>query len=155
MTGLRTPSTPADPLPERDVVRPVITTASLQDRSDQSGQPGVTVIGLIAASMVGISVVAVPGPLGFLGGGLALLMLAIAVIDARRFIIPDGLSVAALVLALAHAAVQAPDAIVPAALHALIRAVALALVLLIFRSAYAYLRGRQGLGLGDVKLAGV
>jgi len=74
-------------------------------------------------------------------------MLAIAVIDARRFIIPDSLSAASLALALANAAVQAPDAILPATLHALIRGVALALMLLAFRNGYAWLRGQEGIGL--------
>jgi len=56
---------------------------------------------------------------------------------------------------LANAAVQAPDAILPATLHALIRGVALALMLLAFRNGYAWLRGQEGIGLGDVKLAGI
>jgi len=69
-------------------------------------------------------------------------MLTIAVIDARRFIIPDLLNLAALALALANAAAQAPDELMERALQALTRVAALALMLLIFRWTYAFLRGR-------------
>jgi leader peptidase (prepilin peptidase)/N-methyltransferase len=94
------------------------------------------------------------GVRGALGALLALLMLAIAVIDARRFIIPNELTLAALVLALVQAAVLDPDPAV-AVLQAVLRGAALALIFFAIRETYAKLRGRDGLGLGDVKLAGV
>ena len=46
---------------------------------------------------------------GWLGAGLALIVLAIAVIDARWFIIPNELSAAGFALALVNAAVTAPN----------------------------------------------
>jgi leader peptidase (prepilin peptidase) / N-methyltransferase len=113
------------------------------------------ILALTATVMVVTSIVAVPGPIGFLGAGLGLLTLAIAAADARSFVIPDGLTAAGLALALAHAAAQEPDAPSGAMLSALMRGATLALLFLAFRALYGRLRGRQGLGLGDVKLAGM
>lgn len=101
------------------------------------------------------SIVAAPGLRGILGAGLALIMAAIALIDARHFIIPNSLNAAALVLAFLNAAVQSPDAITDAALFAALRGGAVALVFFGIRAVYRRLRGRDGLGLGDVKLAAV
>src|SRR5258708_27979920 len=56
------------------------------------------------AAAVAASVAAAPGVAGWLGAGLALLMLAIAAVDARRFIIPAPLNAAGLALGLLHAA---------------------------------------------------
>jgi leader peptidase (prepilin peptidase)/N-methyltransferase len=115
--------------------------------------------GLVAVASISASLAAAPGAIGVLGAGLALLMMAIAVIDLRRFVIPDPLTIAALVLALVHAAAQEPahepDTMLRAVAIAAMRGAVLALVFLITRNAYARIRGRQGLGLGDVKLAGV
>lgn len=112
--------------------------------------------GLAALGLVGvvISLVAAPGVDGVLGAGLALLMLAIAVVDARRFIIPDSLNAAALVLGLANAAVG-PDGPWQGVGAAALRGLVLALSFWALRALYRRLRGRDGLGLGDVKLAAV
>lgn len=74
--------------------------------------------------------------------------LAIAAFDARRFLIPDGLVVvlAALTLSAPFAPPPAMQAFGAAALGGLFLAV---------RLFYRRLRGRDGLGLGDVKLAAV
>jgi leader peptidase (prepilin peptidase)/N-methyltransferase len=101
------------------------------------------------------SVVADPGWGGLLGGALALAMTAIAAIDARRFLIPDPLVLAALVLGLVHAALAGTDGALAAMAAAGLRAGVLALLFLGFRIAYRRIRGREGLGLGDVKLAAV
>lgn len=106
------------------------------------------------AALAGIaaSMLAVPGMAGVLGAGLALVMLAIAVVDARRFIIPDGLNAAGLALALVDAAATDDMAAVALALG---RAAVLASTFLAIRLAYRHLRAREGIGLGDVKLAAV
>src|SRR5262249_21151438 len=83
---------------------------------------------------------------------LALVMLAIAVIDWRSFIIPDWLNAIGAGLALVHAAAQAPEAMLRAVATATLRGLLLALIFLGLRYFYARFRGRQGLGLGDVKL---
>jgi hypothetical protein len=51
------------------------------------------------------SIIAAPGLGGAAGAGLACLMVAIAVVDARRFIIPDEFNAAALALGLVDAAI--------------------------------------------------
>jgi leader peptidase (prepilin peptidase)/N-methyltransferase len=110
-------------------------------------------LGAAAAVAAAVSFASAPGLIGLLGTGLALLMLAIAVIDRRRFVIPDGLNAAALALALLHAAALEPTAMFAAAATAAMRGAALALVFVLVRSIYAKIRRRDGLGLGDIKLA--
>ena len=109
----------------------------------------------VALAMCTASLVAAPGLAGWLGAGLALIAIAIAVVDARYFIIPNELSAAAFALALVNAAVQAPHAIGEAIGIALLRAAVLALLFFALRASYRRWRGHAGLGLGDVKLAAV
>jgi leader peptidase (prepilin peptidase) / N-methyltransferase len=111
------------------------------------------VLGLLAAGAVYLSLISAPGTIGVLAACLALVTLAIAVIDWRSFIIPDWLNAAGLSLALMHAAAQDPEAMLQAVALAGLRGAALALIFLALRAGYARFRGRQGLGLGDVKLA--
>jgi leader peptidase (prepilin peptidase) / N-methyltransferase len=99
-----------------------------------------------------------PGLAGLMGAALGLLMLAIALVDMRHFIIPDGLTIAALVLALANAGIHDWDtnlAAMEGVGAALLRGVVLAGCFFAIDASYRRLRGRHGLGLGDVKLAGV
>ncbi len=110
---------------------------------------GVTVVAALA------SIAAAPDARGVLGGSLALLMGTIALHDARRFVIPNLLNAAAFVLALAHAVALDPGAAADEVVLALIRAAAAAGVFLAIKLGYRALRGREGLGMGDVKLAGV
>ena len=111
------------------------------------------IFGLVAAATMAASLASAPGPVGALGAGLALVMLTIAVVDWRRFFIPDGLNLAAAALGIIHAAALMPEAMPWAAAMAVVRGVTLALMFLAIRLGYARIRGRQGLGLGDVKLA--
>jgi leader peptidase (prepilin peptidase)/N-methyltransferase len=90
-----------------------------------------------------------------LGAALAVVMWSIAFIDWRRLVIPNTLTAVGFVLALIHASVRQHDSWALATGTAFLRAATLALVFLAIRGAYARLRGRQGLGLGDVKLAAV
>jgi leader peptidase (prepilin peptidase)/N-methyltransferase len=108
-----------------------------------------------AVSTAAASMIVVPGALGVAGAGLACLMVRIAAVDARRFIIPDELSAAALALGLVHAAIGHPDAIGEALAIAMLRGGVMALAFFGLWAAYRRLRGRDGIGLGDVKLAGV
>jgi leader peptidase (prepilin peptidase)/N-methyltransferase len=82
-------------------------------------------------------------------------MIGIASADARRFIVPDALSGGAFALGVVHAFVASPVSGAEGAVLALSRAVLAAGLLMLMRLAYRYLRGREGLGLGDVKLAAV
>jgi leader peptidase (prepilin peptidase)/N-methyltransferase len=110
---------------------------------------------LTLLAMVGASLVAAPGPEGLLGAFLAALMLAIAAVDSGRYIIPNELTGAALALALVRAGLAGPGADGLAALGAALRAIAVAVPLLMLMIGYRRWRGRDGLGLGDIKLAGV
>jgi len=110
---------------------------------------GVACIGVVA------SVTLVPDWRGVAGAGLAVLMVAIAAVDARRFIIPDELSAAALVLGLVYAAMEETDIWAQALAWSVLRGAISALAFLGVRMFYRRLRGREGIGLGDVKLAGV
>jgi leader peptidase (prepilin peptidase)/N-methyltransferase len=110
---------------------------------------------LVALVAIVISMVFVPGLRGYLGAGLAVIAVAIAYVDARRFIIPDELTVAGLILALGNARAMAPYATLEAVGMALLRGAVLAFLFFALRAIYRRLRGREGLGLGDVKLAGV
>jgi leader peptidase (prepilin peptidase)/N-methyltransferase len=101
------------------------------------------------------SIVIAPGLPGMLGASLAIVMIAIAVIDARRFLIPDKLVAVGLALGMLNALIAGPHPIATAIAGAALRAFVLAFVLFIFRLAYRRIRRREGLGLGDVKLAGV
>ena len=90
-----------------------------------------------------------------IGAALAALMLAIAISDWRSYRVPDRLTAAALALR-ALALLIAPEGPRGAALlDAGMRAACTAGFFYLFRVLYRRIRGREGLGLGDVKLAGV
>ena len=119
-------------------------------------RPGVAAAAGISAGFAIItSVVLVPGADGILGAALALLMVVTAAIDSRYYIVPDELTLSALVLGLAEASIQRTEQIAEALMTALFRGIAAAMAFFVLRAAYRYLRGREGMGLGDVKLAGV
>lgn len=111
---------------------------------------GASGLGAVTASYL-----AAPGLVGVLGGCLAILMIAIAIVDAREFIIPDVLVLAALGLGLLHAVITQADEYPAAILSSTLRGIVIAFAFLSLRKAYLWLRRREGLGLGDVKLAAV
>jgi leader peptidase (prepilin peptidase)/N-methyltransferase len=104
---------------------------------------------------VGVSLLAAPGADGLYGAFLSLLMLAIAIVDSRRYIIPNELTAAAFALALLRAATVGPDADWLGAVWATLRAAAITVPFLALMIGYRRWRGRDGLGLGDIKLAAV
>jgi leader peptidase (prepilin peptidase)/N-methyltransferase len=99
------------------------------------------------------SVWVAPGLHGTLGAILALLMLSIAVIDARHYVIPDELTATALCFALVNAGID--DNVLEGLAEAALRGMALAVVFFAVRAIFSRIRGQQAIGLGDVKLAGV
>ena len=118
-------------------------------------RPIMTAVVVLACAAFATSVWVAPGWPGFLGGCLALIALAIALIDARLFIIPNELTALAFALAIIHAAITAERQILEAAGFAILRGAVLAALFYGLREAYCRVRGRHGIGLGDVKLAGV
>jgi leader peptidase (prepilin peptidase)/N-methyltransferase len=109
----------------------------------------------VAVAAAATSIAVSPDARGIVAAGLAFIMVTVAIVDARQFIIPDELTAAAFALGLVHAALAGADGGVDPIAFAALRAVALALVFLALRTTYRWLRGRQGIGLGDVKLAAV
>lgn len=120
---------------------------------DETGAP--LALGLALLLGMSASLVAAPGAEGLYGAFLAALMIAIAANDARHYRIPNELTGAAFGLALLRAIAFAPETGAEALLWPVVRAVAVALPLLLLMLLYRRWRGRDGLGLGDVKLAAV
>lgn len=114
-------------------------------------------LALAVALLLGVfaSLVIAPGAEGLYGAFLAALMLAIAANDARHYRIPNELTGAAFALALLRAGAFVPEIGAEALLWPLIRAAAAGLPLLLLMVLYRRWRGRDGLGLGDVKLVAV
>lgn len=110
-----------------------------------------------AAAIAGsaVSLALAPDARGLLGAALAVLAVLIAAVDARYFIIPNELTAAALALGLCSAAAREPDMLPEALFAAAARGLVLAALFWAVRAGYGWLRRREGIGLGDVKLAGV
>jgi leader peptidase (prepilin peptidase) / N-methyltransferase len=128
---------------------------SFSHRLARSGAVEGSVIGAVGAGAVLASIAAAPGCRGAAGAILAGLMLAIAVVDHRRMIIPDELNVLAFIAGLIAAGVGAEATPAIAILHGLVRASLMFALFFGFRAGYRALRGVEGMGLGDVKLAAV
>jgi leader peptidase (prepilin peptidase) / N-methyltransferase len=128
---------------------------SLSHRLARSGAVDAVLIGAVGAGAVWASVAAASGWSGAAGAVLAGLMLAIAVVDHRRMIIPDELNALAFIAGLVAAAVGTEATSTVAILQALIRASLMFALFFGFRAGYRALRGLEGMGLGDVKLAAV
>jgi leader peptidase (prepilin peptidase) / N-methyltransferase len=133
-------------------LRTIARSRNLRELIDPSVRVN-ALLAMLAIAAISISLISLPGTLGVLAAGLALTMLTIAVIDWRSFIIPDWLNASAGALAMVYAIVQEPEAMVHAVATATLRGLVVALVFLGIRAGYARLRSRQGLGMGDVKLA--
>jgi leader peptidase (prepilin peptidase)/N-methyltransferase len=114
-----------------------------------------SIVVAVAGAAVAASFVIAPNLQGVLGAALAIITILIAFFDWRSFIIPNWLNAAGLCLGLVHAAIFAPGTIIWAVATAIVRALVTVSVFVALRVLYAALRGRQGLGLGDVKLAAV
>jgi len=99
-----------------------------------------------------VSILIVPGLRGLMGAGLAILMLSIAIVDARRFIIPDWLVAIAIALGFVSAGVEFGFDVTEF-INAGLRGALVGLAFAALREAYWRLRKREGMGLGDVKLA--
>ncbi|MFG1380144.1 prepilin peptidase [Xanthobacter versatilis] len=117
---------------------------------DRAGKAALAAV--IAAAMA-TSLAVEPSIGGLLAAALVPVLAAIAVIDARHFIIPDSLNALGALLGLAAAATAPEPADGLGA--AILGGAALAFVFLAIHLGYRALRGRDGLGLGDVKLAAV
>jgi leader peptidase (prepilin peptidase)/N-methyltransferase len=116
----------SSPILERPRAKGVADRPLMTGRSRQLAL-ACTLLGAESASLV-----AMPGPDGLLGTFLAALMLAIAIIDAERYIIPDD----AVALALLRAGLVGPEADGWTVLWAASRVAAIALPLLALMAGY-------------------
>jgi leader peptidase (prepilin peptidase) / N-methyltransferase len=108
---------------------------------------------VVAFAALATSFSAAPDMRGGAGALFALVAVAIAVCDMRYGIIPDEFNAAGFAIAMLHAAIAVPDFAISAMIAAALRGAVLGLMFLGLRIAYRRLRGRDGIGLGDVKLA--
>jgi leader peptidase (prepilin peptidase) / N-methyltransferase len=114
-----------------------------------------TIVVVVAGAAAAASLAAAPNPQGTLGALLAIIVVLIAFFDWRSFIIPNWLNAGGFFLGLVHVAILTPGDIRWTFEAAIVRGLVAALVFFALRFFYSALRGRQGLGLGDVKLAAV
>jgi leader peptidase (prepilin peptidase) / N-methyltransferase len=127
----------------------------LSNRLARSWVVEASLIGALGAGAVLASLAVAPGWSGAAGGVLAGLMLAIALVDHRRMIIPDELNALAFVIGLIAAGFRAETTPAIAILQALVRASLMFALFFGFRAGFRALRGLDGMGFGDVKLAAV
>jgi leader peptidase (prepilin peptidase) / N-methyltransferase len=101
------------------------------------------------------SVVAAPGLPGVFGAALAVVMTTIAAVDRRHFLIPDKLVLVGLISGCLSVASSEMEQLPSALFCSAMRGIVMASLFFALRWAYRRLRQREGIGLGDVKLAGV
>jgi leader peptidase (prepilin peptidase) / N-methyltransferase len=117
---------------------------------------GASIVVPAALAIVPFSFAVFPLKLALVSCLLGWTMLAIAVVDARRFIIPDVLSLPAIPAGLlASGRLLEPSVAEIVRIDHVLGMLAGGLGLWLVRAAYFRMRQREGLGLGDVKLAAV
>jgi leader peptidase (prepilin peptidase) / N-methyltransferase len=124
------------------------TTASWHDL-----RPNLAVLFGAGGAVALISAMSLPWPFALASTVLGALMIAGAEVDARTYLLPDAVTWSA--IAVGIFAASAFDQFEPwsSAGAAVARAAGTASALILLRWGYAAIRGREGLGLGDVKLA--
>lgn len=142
------------PMTDASAERPMPPAAShgLGTRPTPGGHGVAAALIPLCLAAMGASLAAAGFPAGLALAALVPVLAAIAVTDARHFLIPDALNATGVALGLAYAAL-ATDAPADDLMAAVARGIALGLLFLALRAGYRALRGRDGLGLGDVKLA--
>jgi leader peptidase (prepilin peptidase) / N-methyltransferase len=119
----------------------------------ESLQPNLAILigGGIAIGLV--SMVSLPVPVATASIVLGILMLAGADIDARTFLLPNAITWGAIICGVSAAWSLSESNPWLAASDAILRAMCTAGLLALLRWGYGLVRHREGLGLGDVKLA--
>jgi leader peptidase (prepilin peptidase)/N-methyltransferase len=124
------------------------TTASGQDLC-----PDLAVLFGLGGAVALISVMSLPWPFALASAVLGALMIAGAEVDARTYLLPDIVTLSGIASGILAASALNPFEPWLSAGAAIARAVATAAALFLVRWGYGRIRGREGLGLGDVKLA--
>jgi leader peptidase (prepilin peptidase)/N-methyltransferase len=121
--------------------------------SEEGLRPNLTVFIGGCGAIALISVISLPWPVAIASIALGALMIAGADIDARTYLLPDTVTWGGIVTGILAALVFDPSDLWLSTGTATARAVGTALALALVRWCYARLRGREGLGFGDIKLA--
>jgi leader peptidase (prepilin peptidase)/N-methyltransferase len=122
--------------------------------SDDDLRPSWTFVLAGALAVAAMSAASLPWPLALTSTALGALMLAGADVDARAYLLPDTITFSTLGCGLLAALALDPSSPWDAVSGALARAALTAGALAALRIGYLRLRGKEGIGLGDVKLAG-
>jgi leader peptidase (prepilin peptidase) / N-methyltransferase len=101
-----------------------------------------------------ISTLSLPGPVAVASTVLGTLMIAGAEVDARTFLLPDLVTLGAIICGILAAPLLDTTEPWTAVSETIARAGCIAGVLALFRAGYAWSRQTEGLGMGDVKLGG-
>jgi leader peptidase (prepilin peptidase) / N-methyltransferase len=124
------------------------TTASRHDL-----HPNLAVLFGAGGAVALISAMSLPWPLALASTVLGALMIAGAEVDARTYLLPDAVTWSATALGILAASALNPFEPWLSAGAAVARGTWTAAALALLRWGYAQIRGREGLGFGDVKLA--
>jgi len=124
------------------------TTASRHDL-----HPNLAVLFGVGGAVTFISAMSLPWPLALASTILGALMIAGAEVDARTYLLPDAVTWSAIALGILAAFALNPFEPWLNAGLAVARGAWTAAALALLRWGYAQIRGREGLGFGDVKLA--
>ena len=129
---------------ESEVVDPIGAKEDLR--------PNVAVLVGGSAVIALMSGLFLPWPLAIASTALGVLMIAGAEVDARTYLLPDTVTWGAVAIGIVTAPLLAAVDPWLAVSGALVRAFGTAVVLEFLRRSYAWMRRREGLGFGDVKL---
>jgi leader peptidase (prepilin peptidase)/N-methyltransferase len=116
-------------------------------------RPNVAILCAGCGAVALISALSLPWPVAIASITLGALMIAGADIDARTYLIPDIVTCGCIITGILAAPALDPSQPWLGAGTAIARAAGTAVVLGLLRWCYARLRGREGLGFGDIKLA--
>ncbi len=121
--------------------------------SEQDLRPNPTVLFGVGGAVALVSTLSLPWPLALASTILGALMIAGAEVDARTYLLPNAVTWGGIASGILAAPGLNPFEPWLSTGSAVARALGTALALVLLRWGYAQIRGREGLGFGDVKLA--
>ncbi len=121
--------------------------------SGQDLRPNLAVLFGVGGAVALISTMSLPWPIALASIILGALMIAGAEVDARTYLLPDAVTWGGIASGILAASALNPFEPWLSAGAAVARALGTAVAVVLLRWGYARIRGREGLGFGDVKLA--
>lgn len=122
-----------------------------EDDVDLRPKAGVVLVGTAGIALV--SALTLAAPYAVASTVLGALMIAGAEVDARLLLLPDTVTLGGAAAGIVAVLVLAPAMPFASTAEAALRAIGTALVVALLRWTYRRVRGTEGLGFGDVKLA--